>query len=88
MKTEKPVGDRVREVVEIMKKLRTLGIPSDAPEVAQLKSHFDAYIRDGECWSGSVSFLAYGRIADVNLPRRADKPIELTLRVPRVGGGL
>jgi hypothetical protein len=54
-------------------------------EVQELKKHTDAYIHEGVCWSGSISFLAYGRIAEVNLPRRADKQIEVTLRKPRAG---
>ena len=83
MKTEKPKDVRVKEIVEILKKITGLGIPLDSPEVQELKQRFDEYIKEGECWNGSISFLSYGRIADVNLPKRADKPIEVTLRVPK-----
>ena len=77
--------ERLKESLEIFRSLKTLGIPFDAPEVQELKKHTDAYIHEGICWSGSVSFLAYGRIAEVNLPRRADKQIEVRLRKPRAG---
>ena len=83
MKTEKSKDLRLKECVEILKKITGLGIPLESSEVQELKQHFDAYIKDGECWQGSVSFLAYGRIADVNLPKRADKTVEVTLRVPK-----
>ena len=83
--SEKPKEERLKESLEIFRSLKSLGIPFDAPEVQELKTHVDAYVRDGICWSGSVSFLAYGRIAEVSLPRRADKQIEVTLRKPRVG---
>ena len=85
--SEKPKEERLKESLEIFRSLKTLGIPFDAPEVQELKKHTDAYIHEGICWSGSVSFLAYGRIAEVNLPRRADKQIEVTLRKPRAGAG-
>ena len=81
MKTDKPVDIRLKEVVEILKKITGLGIPLESDEVQELKSHFDRYIKEGECWTGTVSFSNYGRIADVTLPRRADKPIEVTLRI-------
>lgn len=82
--TEKPYADRVKESVEILQSLRTLGIPANSPEAGELKQHLDAYIRDGVCWSGTLDFRRFGRMAEVCLPRRADKQIEVKLRVPRV----
>jgi hypothetical protein len=81
--TEKPQSERIQETVEILKSIKTLGIPLDSPEVTDLRAHLNAYIKDGLCWSGSISFLRFGRIAEVNLPKRADKAIEVTLRLPR-----
>ena len=82
--TEKPRDQRVSECIAILTKLtQELGIPYNTPEVQELKTHFDAYIRDGVCWTGTVSFLRYGRMAEVNLPRAADRTVEVTLRLPR-----
>jgi hypothetical protein len=86
MATEKPKEDRVRECVTILRDLQSLGIPLQSPEVAELKQRINAYITEGIAWEGSVDFLAYGRIAEVNLPRRADKPVEVRLRLPRTRG--
>ena len=81
--TEKPVADRVRETVTLLKKLTNdLGMSMESPEVQELKQRLDAYIKTGTCWKGHIVFSSYGRIADVNLPQKASKPIELTLRVP------
>ena len=80
MKTEKPLNERLKEVVEILKKLTGLGIPLESPEIQELKQRFDAYIKEGECWTGTVSFANYGRIAHVNLPKGAKKTIEVTLK--------
>jgi hypothetical protein len=79
--SEKPQADRLKESIAVLKKLTVdLGIPYSSPEVQELKSRFDSYIKEGVCWNGTVSFAAYGRIATVNLPRGAKKPIEVTLK--------
>ena len=79
--SEKPPADRLKESIAVLKKLTVdLGIPYASPEVQELKAHFDRYIKDGVCWNGTVSFAPYGRVAMVNLPRGAKKPIEVTLK--------
>jgi hypothetical protein len=83
--TEKPVADRIQETLEVFNGIKTLGIPLDSPEVNELRSHFNTYIREGVCWSGTLNFLRFGRMAEVDLPRRADKEIVVRLRVPRAG---
>jgi hypothetical protein len=81
--TDKPVADRVRESITLLKKITNdLGMSMESPEVQELKQHLDAYIKNGTCWSGHIVFSSYGRIADVNLPQKASKTIEVTLRVP------
>jgi hypothetical protein len=84
MACEKPVGDRIKECAVILNDIKSLGIPEKCPEVEQLRSVMNDYIRDGTTWSGTIDFSAYGRIAEVVLPRRADKAVEVTLRLPRV----
>jgi hypothetical protein len=83
-RTEKPREERIKEVVTIFKKFRELGIPLETPEVQEVKLHTDAYINDGICWSGTINFQRFGRMAEVVLPRRADKLVEVTLRLPRI----
>jgi hypothetical protein len=81
-RTEKPIAKRLKEVVELLGKLTgELGIPLESPEVQELKGHLDAYVRDGLCWSGTVSFEAWDhRVAHVILPKSATKPIEVILK--------
>ena len=79
--SEKPIALRLKEVVEVMKKLTgDLGLPLESPEVQELKGHLDAYVRDGTVWEGTVDFSAYGRKAVVNLPKSATKTIEVMLK--------
>jgi hypothetical protein len=86
MTSEKPKEDRLRECIAVLNKLtKELGIPYESPEVQELKGHFDAYIKDGTTWNGTVSFAVFGRIAIVNLPRKATAQVEVTLRATRLG---
>jgi hypothetical protein len=80
--SEKPIAKRLKEVVELLSKLTgELGIPLASPEVQELKGHLDAYVKDGTCWSGKISFEAWDhRVAHVVLPRSATKPIEVVLK--------
>jgi len=85
MASQKPIADRLKETVTILKDILALGIPLASPEVQELKGHLDAYVKDGTPWQGSISFERFGRIAEVTIPKRADKAIEVRLRVPRAG---
>jgi hypothetical protein len=85
MASQKPIADRLKETVTILKDILGLGIPLASPEVQELKGHLDAYVKDGTAWQGSISFERFGRIAEVTIPKRADKAIEVRLRVPRAG---
>jgi hypothetical protein len=86
MTSEKPKEDRLRECIAVLNKLtKDLGIPLESPEVQELKGHFDAYIKEGTTWNGTVSFAAFGRMAIVNLPRKATAQVEVTLKATRLG---
>ena len=82
----KPKDARVRESIILLKKFTQLGIPLTEPAVKELKKHLDEYINKGTCWKGSIDFLRFGRIADVNLPKDADETIEVTLRIASNAG--
>lgn len=81
--TDKPQDDRIRESITILRDIEHLGIPRNSPELVSLREKIDAYVREGECWEGTVNFLRFGRMAEVCLPKRADVPIQIRLRVPR-----
>jgi methionyl-tRNA synthetase len=86
-KMEKSIQDRVKECVNIVKKLtESLGLPDDCPEVTELRAHMNTYIRSGEPWSGVVDFSAWGRMAHCNFPRGANKPVEVTLKACKKAG--
>jgi hypothetical protein len=72
--------NRVEECIRVMKQVRDLGIPTDYPPLKELSSRLSDYVKTGEPWSGKIKFEAYGRVADIILPRRADRQIGIVLR--------
>jgi len=72
-------AERLRQSVVVLKKLTgDLGIPYNSPEIQELKSKLDPYIRTGDPWNGKISFAAFGRTAIVNLTRRNNVEVTLT----------
>lgn len=72
--------NRIDECISIMKQVRDLGFPLDYPPYKELSSRVSEYIKTGEPWSGKIKFEAYGRYADVILPRRSDRQIVVVFR--------
>lgn len=71
--------NRIEECIHVMKQLRDLGIPTEYPPLKELSRRLSDYVKTGEPWSGKIKFEAYGRVAHVILPRRADREISVTL---------
>jgi hypothetical protein len=85
MASEKPKEQRLAECMTVLRDIAGLGIPMSSPEVVKLRDRISAYVNDGTCWAGVIDFSAYGRMAEVSLPRRADVAVEVMLRVPHAG---
>lgn len=71
---------RIEECVRVMKELRDLGIPTEYPPLKELSKRLSEYVKTGEPWAGKIKFEAYGRVADVVLPRKTDRQITVVLR--------
>jgi hypothetical protein len=78
---QKDRAARVAEAVEILRDLRAVGVPADAPAFAAIKARFDEWVRSGEPFAGAVPLPEYGRRAELLLPRAADVVATLRLRV-------
>lgn len=79
--SDKTMADRTKECVNIIKKItESLGLPSESDEVITLRQKMNEYIRSGEAWVGNVDFSSFGRIAECNFPKKAGKPVEVTLK--------
>lgn len=79
---EKPMGQRAKECVSIMTKITdSLELPIDSPEVTELRSKMNDYIRSGTHWEGTVDFSFYNRTAHCVFPNKANRTVEVTLKI-------
>ncbi len=72
--------NRIDECIQVMKQIYDFGIPTEYPPLKELSRRLSDYVKTGEPWSGKIKFEAYGRVADIILPRRADRQIVVVLR--------
>lgn len=70
VKEVKPVQERLKESIEILKKLVELGVPDTDPSYKELSSHFNIWIKGGDAWQGTVDFMRFERRAHVVLPTK------------------
>ncbi len=70
---------RLEECIRIMKQLGDLGIPNEYPPLKELSRRLSDYVKTGEPWAGKIKFEAYGRVANVILPRKADRQLVVVL---------
>lgn len=79
--TLKPVGERLKEGVALLRKMLDLGIVETEPGYTAVKERIDAWVRRDEAWSGKADFVRYGRRAYVNLPLKAGCEATAVLKV-------
>ncbi len=82
MPDPKPKEDRVKESIEILKKLRDLGVTEREPGYILTKQKFSEWVSNGEAWSGDIEFPMLQRKAEIVLPARADRVASLLLKAP------
>lgn len=74
MSVLKTKADRVRETVEILTKLRQLGITTTEPGFIETKRHMDEWIATGDSAAYKYVFPQYGRRCELILPRKTVQP--------------
>jgi len=72
--------NRLEQSLRVMREIYDLGFPTDYPPVKELSRRLSDYVKTGEPWSGKIKFQTYGRVAEVILPRRADRDISVVLK--------
>lgn len=78
---EKTKEERVREGMELLRKLREIGV---GPYVIGWKETTDAvasWVRDGAAWHGKIKFPTMGRVAEIILPSRAGRVANMWFRI-------
>lgn len=82
MPDPKPKEDRVKESIEILKKLRDLGLNDREPGYVLTKQKFSEWVANGEAWDGTIEYPMLQRKAEIILPARADRIASLLLKAP------
>ena len=82
MPDPKPKEDRVKESIEILKKLKEIGVTEREPGYILTKQKFSEWINTGEPWSGDIDFPLLQRKAEIVLPARKDRVASLLLKAP------
>ena len=73
--------ERLRQTIVILRKLtQDLGLPYESEEVQAVKEKLTAFVQTGESWEGDIPFLAWKRVAHLNMK---NNQIELTLKALR-----
>jgi hypothetical protein len=78
-KPVKPKAERVKEAINILKKLKELGIADTDPGYKETKEHLDTWIQGGDTWVGKILFERYGRRAELVLPTREGRIASMKL---------
>jgi hypothetical protein len=77
----KPVAERLKEGVTLLRKILDLGIADTEPGYVAMKERVDAWIKRDEAWSGKADFVRYGRRAYVTLPMKVGCEATAVLKV-------
>ncbi len=80
-KAEKSTASRIKESVDLVKKLQGLGITDAEPGLIELREKLNEWIRGGPAWSGKVEFARYGRYVDIILPTREGVAMTAALKI-------
>ena len=83
MKEIKSKMDRIKEGVSILKQLRDNGVKEHSLGFIDLKTKINEWVSSENSWEGSIEFLEYGRVAEVELPRYNNKAAGMNFRVKK-----
>jgi len=76
----KSKSDRVAEAVDILKKLKQVGIPATEPGYKLTKQALDTWIATGAASTTEAPFMRYGRTGIMVLPEKAPEKASYLLR--------
>jgi hypothetical protein len=66
----KTLAERATEGVEIIRKLKALGVSMDDPYLIKTRTIINKWIKEGELINESIEFPRYGRRLELVLPKK------------------
>jgi hypothetical protein len=79
----KPKADRLSEGINILKQLRDNGVKEHSLGFIELKTKISEWVSGEDGWEGTIDFLEYGRIAEVDLPKYDNRAAGLNFKVKK-----
>ena len=79
--SEKTKEERVKEGINLLMKLKEVGILSTEQPYIEIQAHISDWVKTGDPWMGKVEFYRYGRIAEILLPRKSTAVASLALKM-------
>ncbi len=80
-KQVKSTVSRMKESVDLVKKLQGMGITDAEPGLVELREKLNEWVRGGPAWAGKVEFARYGRYVDLILPEREGVTMTAALKI-------
>jgi len=82
---EKSKADRLKETIHLLKQLGNLGYTKITPGFSEIEATLKQWVADGEKCDKDIDMFKHNRIAELRLPKFANKAATLKLRVIREG---
>jgi hypothetical protein len=70
-KPTKPMEERLKESMTLLRKLQELGIPPSDPSYKEMSAKMNDWIKGGPVYQGTIDFKAWNRRAKLLLPTRS-----------------
>jgi len=83
---DKTKEERLKETIRLLKALQSHGYSEKDGGYRQIKEMMSKWVTDGEAAEAKIDFFKQNRIAEVSLPKRANKAATINLKVVRREG--
>jgi hypothetical protein len=81
MSDAKSKQDRTKEGIHLLRQLIDTGVDTADADYIALKERISDWVKTGDAWTGKINFTAYGRVAEILLPRRANAVATLAFKM-------
>lgn len=81
--TDKPKEERLKETLRLLKGLKANGLTEGDGCYGAIKGLLSQWVNTGEAVDTSIDLFRQNRIAHISLPKGADRPATIALKVIR-----
>jgi len=81
MSTQKPKEERLKETLRLLKGLKANGLTEGDGCYVAIKELMTTWVNTGEAVDTTIDLFRQNRIAHISLPKGADRPATIALKV-------